>query len=610
MALNKKIDGILPALLLVGLGLIAFLIRYQAVSYGLPLLLYEDEPIYFHHALGFGLGNWVIDYFKKPPFFLQFYAFFYGVFGYFNPVVLNPIAFNWQHFVDAFWQDPSQVAIIGRTVSVALAAGTVVLTGLIGRQLSNWAVGLAAAFFMLVDVTHLKISAVVISDIPSLFCILLTTLFALRLLKTGCWQAYLLCAFGCGLSMSMKYNVFCVALLLSAHCVYTATVTDRSTDTKTSTQGQWLRRLLTHNRLKLLTALGFVGLTFLALNSSILFNFNAFLGDLLYERRHMLAKNPNAAVDAWVPMVSAGKIFLKIIPENIGWLIYVFSWLGLILAVREKKKAWLVALSFPVVFLLVLCQFKLINAKYMLPVFPYFYCLAAFALVFVTKKIALWQINWLQKKTAFFNQQGLLAGLLVLIVPLAVCWSIFLSGRHLALTTKTDTRNLAAAYLNKTLQPELSGQSVLLEPETLTLNPRVIRKTFQLSVLKNGHWSPQPFAEKALLNAFSLDQPDDWPDRVVVNLGMAKKMKTTASLADKKGLPAYRMPYTPAYYEHLKKHYVVKKVFLPVTAPLTISQFQNIVTHEGVSEAYRLIRQNGSKRVRPGPFLLVFALKQ
>lgn len=295
----------LPSGMLWSIVGLAFLVRLVLIPYGMPLLLYEDEPIYYDHALGFGLGHWDIGYFKKPAFFLYFYGLFYGLGYLYSPLM------SWRAYVDAFWADPTYVASIGRLVSVCFAAASVYLLGRIGQRAFGWAVGLAAAFWLAVDLVHVRTSPIVISDIPSLCCLLAATLFALRVAEAGRFRDYLACALAIALTLSFKYNVFSGVLLLVAHGVYIW-------QSKPLGSGFSAALKMAVSDRKFWRSLLLIPVAFLALNPTVLLDFSTFLAHLGMEKRHMLLRDPNAIAAHWQWMAAFPNIFLKILP--VAWV--------------------------------------------------------------------------------------------------------------------------------------------------------------------------------------------------------------------------------------------------------------------------------------------------
>jgi 4-amino-4-deoxy-L-arabinose transferase-like glycosyltransferase len=555
---------------LLAIVLLAFFARMVLVHYGLPLLLYEDEPIYYDHALGFGLGQWDIGYFKKPSFFLYFYAAFYYLAYLYTPFM------DWKNYVDAFWQNPTYVATVGRTLSVAFAAGTVALVGKIGQRAFGWWVGLAAALWMAVDFTHLRISPIVISDIPALFFVMLAAWFALKISKTGARKDYLWCAISIALAASFKYNVFSVLFLLAGHTVYQ--LSRDSANTEDRNASGW-RHLLLCPRLWM--SLLLIPALFLLLNPMILKDFSTFWAHLNLEKRHMLQRNPADPTAHWQPMAAFGSIFFKILPRAQGWLLYIPGLLGMVWGLWKYRRQSLVLLSFPLVFLLVVLQFQLINAKYLLPLFPFWYLMAALFYRDVFRRLTM---KWPRP-------YSLAAGTLLVIA--VSFWTWMESAKHLATYSRADTRNIATTAIQRLVRP---NDTLLLEPDTLTLDNRLFRSWLVRAQYTNGQFQIENLAPDEM-HRITLDQYQ--PRWVLLNFGEAQKQKAS------QGNTVYTMPYLPAYYRTMQRQYTLKATFAPYTIHLSQQQMTQILHTEGFGALYGEIQRNKTSRLRPGPFILL-----
>lgn len=574
-------------LLIVGL---AFFCRIALVPNGLPLLLYEDEPIYLSHSLGFGLGHWDIGYFKKPNFFLYFYGFFYWLFGF-----LGHSYPSWKSFVASFLENPTHVATIGRTVSVLLATASVLWVYAIGRKIFYWPIALIAAFFMAIDTTHLKTSPIVISDIPSLFFILAAVFFALGIAEKGRLKDYLLCSLMCALAASFKYNVFCVAVLIAGHLSWGIRLWQSRQETKNPDS---FLKIFAPPRLWMSVAL--VPFLFLCFNPTVVTDFSTFYQDLTFEKRHMTLRNPDSVTRSWEPMVAFQPVFFKIVPRNIGWLLYVPALIGaVIIPFRHPVMGW-VLLSFPLCFLMVVLQFRLVNAKYLLPLFPFFYLCSAYsywhALRFLSGLI---RFSW--TRTPVFRYAGT-----ILLIPLASCWTLYQSFIYVAIHSRVDTRVLASQYLETQFHKAApTSPHVLLEPETLTLDSQILRKTFQLTSKRPKNVSPHPVWTGETFQAAQLVEvmKQKKPEYVVLNIGEAKKIKL------KNGTRHYQMPFSPAYYQTLKADYQLLAVFYPYVRSLSNKRLRHVLAQSDFSTLYKMIRSYSSKRYRPGPYLLLLKRK-
>lgn len=564
--------------LLILLVVFAAVIRLVMVHHGLPLLLYEDEPIYYDHALGFGLGHWHLAYFKKPGFFLYSYGALYYLAFLYTPFL------HWRDFVNAFWQNPTYVATWGRTLSVLFAASSVYLLGRIGQHAYGWSVGLMAAFFLAVDTTQLRISPVVISDIPSLFFILASTWFALKIAEKARVRDYCLCALMIALTISYKYNLFTVAFLIAGHWAAQQQSASYQSLQGVSLSAQ-IKSALSKKRFWL--ALGLIPLIFLMLNPLTLLDFSTFQEHLNLEKRHMLLKDASNTTARWEPFVAFKSLFYKILPRNLGWLLYIPGILGAAWGVSRYRRFTLVLLAFPMVFLLVVLQFRLINAKYLLPLFPFWYLMAA--LLFRD----LWR--WLAKRWfGIFPPFSLKISAVLLTIAVSF-WTWTSSADYLAIYCQPDSRNIAFNTLKAVVH---ENETVLLEPDTLTLDNRLFRSRVTLAQFQQGRFIPQS------ISIASMNAPDvlaSAPSYVVLNFGEAEKKWNAQRQV------YYQMPYAPSYYSALQRDYRLISVFSPYHIGLDLQQMNHFLKQEGFGPLYQHIQIHKSDRQRSGPLMLMLA---
>lgn len=578
-----------PWLWAVLIALAAFGLRIVVVGYGLPLLLYEDEPIYYQYALDFGLGHWHSDYFKKPGFFLYFYAFFYQLGYWWQTLFSRTPPAHWWDYVEAFRQNPAYVVIIGRTISITLATATVARLGQLGIRLFGLGAGLTAALWLAADPTHLHISPVVIADIPSLFCIVMVAWFAVDVYETGRWRDYLLCALFIALAISFKYNVFTVVFLLTAHAF------GRWKDAGPS----WTsRQAALLGAPRFWTALAGIPALFFLLNPMTLFHFSAFQDDLALEKNHMMLRHAQAKPVQWRAMAAFSAIFFHILPKALGWPVYILGLAGLPWILRRHPIRNRIVFSFPLVFLLVVLQFQLINAKYLLPVMVFWYLAAAvFLNDLITRLIGLSSrlvknrrlLSWSRLCPVSPTSAVYIGAVLLLAIP-----SWLASLRHISIYTRPDVRQIAAKALRARARP---NDRVLLEPDTLTLDPRVIRSGWQLQNIQETSLPRLTGSAFFAPVSHSFQDIALRPRYVLINLGTARKKRDTA------GQTVYEMPYSTDYYRTLQEHYQLKSLFSPYK--IAISPF--LMRHQwktlGFPGLYASIQQHKSGRLRPGPLL-------
>lgn len=563
-------------------GLIALLavaawLRLSLTGYGLPLLLWEDEPIYFRRALALGFGDWNPHYFKKPGFFLYFY---YGWYWLAYQAGGWP---NWQAYVQAFWQDPTAIALLGRHVSVGLGVASVGLTVALGRQLGMgaWA-ALAAAGLMAVHPVHVKYSAIVVSDIPALLGILACAWFAVRYYQTGRTREVLISGALAGLTIAFKYNIFTLMLPLAAHGLR-ALCHERTHEA--TTPRPWHRRALralADRRLWLSLALA--GLVFLVLCPYTLLDFQAFWADVDLERRHVLLRDAAHATRQFLPMAGFGKIFFHILPKALGWPLMLAAVVSLGLGLWRIRRDGLAAharglvlAAFVLTFLLAATQFRLVNAKYLLPVVP-------FLLLLITSGLAdCWRSGrW---------RYGALS-----LVLIALAWPLLSDTRQLVAQYRlSDTRTQMHAYLLGRVRPQ---DVVLIEPEALPVGTPAFPRNVLLRARRTAStWTPVP---------------ERLRDPVPALAGARWLVMRVKPLKTPQGQRV--LPLPPAYYAQIARQFVLVKAFTPSQAASPAAQTfppRGLMQGQGSLEAALLQQYPRWSRCtqgppHPGPVLLLW----
>lgn len=598
-----------PALVWITFFLWVLSFRLETIRHGLPFVYHEDEPIYLNRAMAFGnTGNFDPDYFKKPSFFLYLYYGLYWLGFQFNQWI-NPEITQWSQFYTAFQKNPSYVVTLGRSLTAVFSAITVTILALLARKAvtlnqpnlekkKGWLIGLLAALFLLFDPTHVKTSANLLADIPALCMILLAAWASFRIYEKGRLQDYMYSGLAIALVISFKYNFFTVIFLLSAH---------------------WLRHFWEHNPLNhpaplslqswikpvfdkrlWLGVASILGVFFL-LNPYVLLNWERFLEHFLHEKDHMTQRTLEAG-RSFEPMVSFDNVFFQILPKAVGWPAYVFGW-GTILywfwQTLKTKNLFshhnakrLILASFPVLFLLVLCQFRLVNAKYILPILPFWYLLLTAGLVH----------GFFHLKNRWIKQQRwdkLLVILLfvVLMLPNATATNRFKIQMSLP-NTRTEARMLLDEQIYHHANPQAT---VFAEPESIPLIDWSFPKESGVLAQHN------PASGKDLqaynnLGSFpvSLETLQQHQPHFAVML--LKPIK------DPDGNPM--MPYPLPYYQYLSQHYRVIGIQTPYTELEKKSEqangqvFKTLESQEDWLAFYNRLKPKKSHARQAGPILI------
>ena len=134
------------AWLLVAVVALSAVLRFWAITYGLPAIFNPDEIPILSRALALAKGDLNPHNFLYPT--LYFYELFAWEALYF---VVARVAGTYQslaQFQNAFFVDPSRLVLVGRTLTATFGVATVIAVYFAGRRLYNRNVGIAAALFL------------------------------------------------------------------------------------------------------------------------------------------------------------------------------------------------------------------------------------------------------------------------------------------------------------------------------------------------------------------------------------------------------------------------------------------------------------------------------
>ncbi len=433
---------IASALVMLGLAL-----RLVGIDWGLPQVYEEAYPFKKAWPMwGFGPDH-MLD--LNPHFFnyptLYFYVQWLGQ----GLLYLLLRAFGEVHSVMdyrvLYELDKTTFYIMGRTITVLFAAGTVLVTFLLGRRVRSTAVGALAGFLVAVNAFHVTKSQVVEVDVPLTFFVMLTLYFAVRVLEEPTWRHSLLVGICGGLATSTKYSgLFLVLPILAAHWLalrrirceqrqarpYARHAAARRRSAleshgKTSSAGPQHRRPL----LQALAAMGIFALALVLTSPYIVLDYDNFRIGFNYERDHMQIGHFG------VDRSPAIFFYLRVLATTLlGWPLALVSLTALVVLAGIHRQGWAIVLAvFPLAYVAAISSFSMKAERYVLPLVP---IAAVLASAFVNEICA--AVRSLRPRLVFATGAGLT---LLLAAPSFVGYARGLS------RLRDDTRTLARRWL-------------------------------------------------------------------------------------------------------------------------------------------------------------------
>jgi hypothetical protein len=254
--------------------------------------------------------------------------------------------------------DPTPFYLVGRSLAVAFAVGTVWLTYLIGRRLAGRFAGAVAATLLALNTYHIGRSQQIEVDVPLTFFAMLALWLAMRLIERPTWRRAALVGMAIGLATSTKYTG--AILLLPLGLAWLALLLARVPGLR------WWLPLL---------SLGAAFVVFLATSPYVLLDHEAFLRDFGQERQHMRLGHFGLGESS--SLAFYGTSLTKTL---LGWPAALLAAIGLVaLGRRARKPESVLLVGYAVIFLLAVSMWRMHADRYLLPVLPAMLVLVAVA---------------------------------------------------------------------------------------------------------------------------------------------------------------------------------------------------------------------------------------
>jgi 4-amino-4-deoxy-L-arabinose transferase-like glycosyltransferase len=354
-------------LLLVFIVLTALLLRLWGINHDLPNIYHPDEPVtLFITQTMLKTGDLHPHFFHWPS--LIFYV---NLLAYIPYYLLGKLLGAFQTPENilapvqlgvgiARTQMPTTV-LLGRLVTVSFGTGSVLLTYLIGRQLTNriW-VGLLAALMMAVSPTNVGLGHWMTPDTIATFFILASALASIYVFQQGQTWQYVIAGICIGLAASGKYNgALALILLLSAHFL----------------RHGW-RGFKGRN---LYLALAISGLSFLITTPFAILDLPEFLAGMKFNMQHYSTGHDGMEGNTL-------RWYLEYLWRTTG-LISIVAALAIAYGILTKSKEVILLSSFPLVYFVFIGRLEVRNDRTILPLTPFLFILASAVLVRLYKQV-------------------------------------------------------------------------------------------------------------------------------------------------------------------------------------------------------------------------------
>lgn len=361
------------ALLLLLILSVALLLRVYGIDFGLPELLHPDEPFEINRALRLAAGSFDWRRAGKGGLYYLLFAEIGVAFAFLH---LRGIVSGPAQFAEWFVTHEHFFYLAGRWTCALLSTASVLLVFLIGKRMANRQVGLLAAALLAICPIVISEAHYSTVDDPLVFFLLCSWLFLLKAMDQERRRDWVAAAVFGGLAMITKLPAAIMLLpLLTAPFLLS--------------RGSWKRRL------------GLSGILF------ALFMVVTIIGEPGYFRgigerlnKYLFLFLPRAADQTGSEVVKVGaaltvqqdrNVFLYYLQQmawNAGWPLLVTAFMSLLwFSWRRHRFAWLLgSFLLPYLLLISLTESNLVYGRYLLPVLPLIFLLAAAGIITVWRK--------------------------------------------------------------------------------------------------------------------------------------------------------------------------------------------------------------------------------
>ena len=341
--------------------LMGICVRIWGIDWGLPDIFEEATPMRKAWAFwGWETGKLDLNphFFNYPTFY--FYVQFFVQILYFLVGLLTGLFSSLVDFKTHVDQDLSTVVVLGRLTTAAFGAATLFVAFVLGKKLWNEKIGLLAAFFLAFNTLHVEYSMRISVDVPLTFFVMFSYVYIYLVYDRSKLKDYIIAGVSIGLAIGTKYTAaFLLIPLFFAHVLSLK-------KHKKSIQKCVIDR-------KIIMGVLMAGLFFFVASPFCLIDFRSFWRDFSYEHRHMNVGHLNIA-DGGFSWFDYLVVSLK---RSMGIPLQVLSVCGVLFACYKHNRKDLILLCFPVLYFLVVGSWAMRADRYLLPIIPFLFILAA-----------------------------------------------------------------------------------------------------------------------------------------------------------------------------------------------------------------------------------------
>lgn len=379
--------------------------------------------------------------------------------------------------------DKTPFYLMGRSLTVLFAVGTVLVTYRLGAHVRGFTGGLVAALLVAVNHVHITKSQVIEVDVPLTFFLMTCVYYSVRILNDPRPRNYVLAGLFAGLATSTKYSGMLLPLcILLAHAV----VVHRSlasaqppqglpaNEARRTSKGRGARRRRSgHGAVAVestsrpggiaaflnsfvgsrsLRLAGLVSMAALAFTSPyILLDSENFWVGFNYERAHMRIGHFGQDDSSTI------LYYLRIMTDSLmGWPLTLTSMAAFVYLVFVRRHAWAaIVCLFPVVYLTLISTFTMRAERYILPLMPLACVLSA---AFVMELFE-------RARAPLARRAGLAAAAVGVILALPSVLSFAADRSRL----RDDNRTLARQWIEANVPPGAYIASEAYGPEPLSV---------------------------------------------------------------------------------------------------------------------------------------------